>query len=608
MASFYNYLKTAVCGIFFLVALLACEEELITIGDTVIGGEPFTTDKAYFDVFVYNKDLKAVPTNKLPIYQLGVYNDPVFGNTEARITTQVTLPSGQGNPIFGIFSQATEDNADTDEQEATIDENETVQKVYLYIPYLQNPSDDRDQDGVIDSEDMDPEDPNSDTDNDGLSDNEERIRGTNPLVADTDGDGINDAEDPETALNIFPRKKDLDSIYGNREASFVLKVERSTFFLRDLDPNANFLAAQEYYSTQQFSPDFTEEVLFEGAVTISDDEILIPQEDDPETEEDESEQPAERLQPGIRVELDPLFFQQNILDNEGRSPLLSASNFVEFFRGIHLSASFPTDNLLFLLDLTNANITIEYEYDKIEEGETVKEARSYELSLITGGGNQGILGNAVNTLNNEALPMGIADELDTGENASRIYLKGGEGTYAQIVLFGEDGGESIIEAIKANNWIINEAKLTFYLDEEALIPAPALEQPVRLYVFNAENNQPLYDPLNENSVAESNFGLFLNYDGFLETDSNGDRKYEVRITDHINDILIRDAENDTLGLMVTSDIRIIGAQNTVLANGEERDLPISGTISPLSTVLIGSNVPVQNPKRLQLEISYTETN
>ncbi len=603
-----RFFKSALCAIFLVLALGACEEELVTIGDTVIGGEPFNTDKAVFDVFVYNRDIKAVPTNKLPLYQLGVYNDPIYGNTEARITTQVNLPGRQGNPIFGAFSQATEDMADTDDQDATIDENETVRKVYLYIPYFQNPIDDRDQDGVIDTEDLDPTDPNSDTDGDGLSDNDERLRGTNPLNADTDGDGINDAEDEETALNIFPQKKDLDSIYGNREASFILKVEESTYYLRDLDPNSNFLEAQEYYSSQQFSPDFTGAVLFEGEVSISDEEILIPVEDDPETELDESEQPPQRIQPGIRVELDTTFFQQKIMDNEGMAPLLSAANFNEFLRGLHISASFPSDNLLFLLDLTEANITIEYEYDRVEEGEIVKEESTYQLDLVTGGGNQPINGNAVNTLNNEALPMNIADELDTGQNASSIYLKGGEGIYAEIVLFDENDASDIISQIRANNWIINEAKLTFYVDEDQLIPAPGLEQPVRLYIFNTADNQPLYDAVNENSVAESNFGLFLNYDGFLQTDSNGDRKYEVRITDHLNDIILRDEPNDTLGLVITSDIRIIGAQNTVLANGVEKEVPISGTISPLSTILIGSNVDDLNPKKLKLEISYTETN
>ena len=71
---------------------------------------------------------------------------------------------------------------------------------------------------------------------------------------------------------------------GIRSMPFNLKVERSTFFLRDLDPDANFQEAQEYFSTQQFAPTFVSDVLFDGEVTIDDEQTLIPKEDDPDTE------------------------------------------------------------------------------------------------------------------------------------------------------------------------------------------------------------------------------------------------------------------------------------------------------------------------------------
>ena len=189
-----------------------------------------------------------------------------------------------------------------------------------------------------------------------------------------------------------------------------------------------------------------------------------------------------------------------------------------------------------------------------------------------------------------------------------MYLKGGSGSFAEIKLFDENNGEDILNQIKANNWIINEANLVFYVDRDALDAAGATYEPERLYLYNAETNRPLYNPETENSVAETAFGLFLNYDGFKEEEDDKGIKYTVRITDHINNMVIRDSTNATLGLTLTPNISIIGASNTMLSGNVEKEIPVSATISPLGTVLFGSNVPDNEERRLKLEIFYTETN
>ncbi|MCW5514945.1 DUF4270 domain-containing protein [Muriicola sp. Z0-33] len=604
---------SALAGILIVLAAVSCEEDLTTIGDGVIGGQPFTTDKAVYDVFAYNRKIEAVQTNKLPIYQLGVFNDPIYGKTEARITSQLSLQAAlgtsPGNPRFGNYSQAVEDDSENDDNESTIEENERVTEVTLYIPYLRNSNGDLDQDGLANEYDADPDDPNSDTDGDGLTDNQERLSGTDPLNVDTDGDGTNDGEDTETAGNRFPLKRDLDSIYGNRAQPFNLKVERSTFFLRDLDPDTNFEEAQEFYSSQQFSPTFVSEVLFDGEVTVSDEQILVFKEDDPDTEEeDESLESPDRFEPGIWVNLDPDFFQTNILDKEGESELLSTANFNAFLRGLHFSITPISDDLMMLLDLTEARITINYEFDEIQDEELTTDEQQYVLGLISGGGNLPVSGNAVNTYINDAFPPDISDKLDTGENASRLYLKGGSGSFAEVELFETNNGEDILNQIRANNWIINEANLVFYVDRDALDAAGTIYEPERLYLYNAESNQPIYNAATENSTADTPFGLFLNYDGFKEEVDDKGVKYTIRITDHINNLVLRDSTNVTLGLTTTPDIRISGVSNTMFAGNVEEEFPVSSSISPLSTVLFGSNVPENEENKLKLEIFYTETN
>ena len=618
MSFFKRFKFPVLTGFFLVVAFVSCEEDLTTIGIEVIGGEPFNTNKAEFDVFAYNSKIEAVRTNQLPIYQLGVYDDPIYGKTEASITSQLLMTPV--DPDFGVFSQEVEDNSDNDDSIFSIPEVETVDSVYLYIPFLKNPIGDKDGDGVADEYDIDPEDANSDTDGDGVADNDERISGTNPLVADS-------VEDENFVANNFSKKVDIDSIYvnsqvinNNIETSFHLKVERSTYFLRDLDPNTNFQEAQEYYSSQQFSPSFVSDVLFEGDYFVSDNQFLLDQSDNSSTTDiDESEQKV-ILDPGIRVALDNAFFQENLLDKEGTSELLSQANFNDFIRGIHLSTATISDDVMMLLDMKNASITVYYHYDKVDVNDTtddtsddeiITENDQFVLSSLSET-NGFVRGNAINTFNDEIYPANIGDALNTGGNASKLYLKGGAGTYTELKLFAENEteGQALIDQIKANNWIINEANLVFYVDRETLDVAGDVLEPLRLYLYNAEDNSPLFNTSTESSdeTSTSLLGAFLNYDGIINRSSDGKgEKYTIRITEHINNILIRDSNNSSLGLTLTPDIVLIGINEAMMTNGNEIDLPVSQTLSPLGTVLFGG-LPENGDKKLKLEIFYTETN
>src|SRR5690606_33901160 len=189
--------------------------------------------------------------------------------------------------------------------------------------YLLPPSGDTDGDGVDDEfeEGEAVTDPNSDWDGDGVTDNQERAIGSDPFDPNSDG-----TEDGFVANN-YPKRYDLDSIFGDRTKTFRLQDHRSNYYLRDLDPHTNFLEAQEYYSNHDFSG-FLGEQLADAEVTIDNEDILFYyKEDDPETEDvDETEQVETRLTPGIRIPLDNAFFQTNILDKEGQSELLTESN------------------------------------------------------------------------------------------------------------------------------------------------------------------------------------------------------------------------------------------------------------------------------------------
>lgn len=598
-------LYSVLAGVILVLAAESCEQDPLTIGEGVVSDEPFATGKAVYDVFAYNRAIEAIPTNRLPLYELGVLIDPVYGTTEARVTTQLQLSDGIGNPTFGIFSQSAEDSDPN-----AIPENETVTSVRLYLPYFLDTTADSDSDGVIDELDEEPENSTNDSDGDGLNNAQERSLGTNPLNVDTDGDGTPDGEDTSTPSNTYPVIRDLDSIYGDRTEPFTLKVERSTFFLEDLDPQSGFQDLPPNFSNQSLTPEFAGELLFEGQVTVSDEDIIYFKEDDPDTELDESLTVDERLSPGIVVELDSLFFQENFLDKEGSFELLSNSNFKDFLRGIHLTLT-PADQkeLMILFDLSDARLTVFYEYDRKDDTEgTIREKSRYDLRLLRGGGSQPIIGNAVNTITKADYPAEIQDALASPDNASHIFLKGGGGTYAELDLFDQLGGGDIINTLRQKNWIINAAYLVLHVDRERLDQAGGVPEPPRLYLYNAETNRPLYNPITETTNADSPFGVFLNYDGFLQKDGDSGIKYSVNITEHINNILVRDSANARLGLTITPDLRLSGTAEVLTPDGADarKRLPVSGNLSPIGTVLIGSEGAADDPRRLALEIFYTE--
>lgn len=617
---FLNRIKfPALAGILFVAVLVSCEQELTTIGAEVIGGEPFNSGKVEYDVFAFNKKIKAVRTNQLPVYQLGTFNDPIYGKTEASITAQFRLSST--NPIFGLRSQADENRGPDASNLTRIPENEVVDSVYLYIPFLINPLGDADGDGVPDEFDDEPLNPNNDDDEDGLTNNEERIRGTDPLNPDTDGDGVLDAVDTEFVANQFPKKVDLDSIYGPLNETFELKVEASSYFLRDLDPSTNFTEAQEYFSNQQFSPNFIEgSLLFENTssitVAIENSQIPLKRRDDTTTADVDESTQFNFVNPGIRVALDNDFFQLNLLDKEGSVELLSQANFTEFLRGLHLSLASSEHYLL--LDLRQANIVVSYTYDSVDtngtatdasDDEIVKRQSDFTLNFLSGNTNTGaISGNAVNTFNNADFPTDITEKLDTDENASKLYLKGGAGSYAELNLFDMVNGREIINEMRANNWIINEASLVFHVDTETVNGVGAILPP-RLYLYNAETNRPLIDTNVDVASQTNTFASYPLYGGLFDDSDPQDLKYVVRITNHINNMVIRDSTNATLGLTITPDIRSTGALNAMLANDIEKELPVTSNLTPLGTVIFGSNeIPGKEGMKLKLQISYTQAN
>ena len=587
--------------------MFSCTKEYNTIGTDILKSDTFKTNVELVPINVVQKAIPPFKSNTLPAYQLGSINDNLFGKSEASFITQVNL--SEISPNFGLWSQQRENDGD-DSNIAVIEENETVTNVYLDIPFFNNTFD-SDGDGVIDIYDVDNNDINSDSDGDGLTDIQERANRTDPLNPDTDGDGITDDKDTDTQNpNSGATIYDVDSLLGNRDASFKIKVQELDYYLRSYDPTDNFESFQKYYSDEIQLLNFSGFTIHDDEVSIDTNEIVIYKEDDPDTDDvDESEEVKERLTPRLRLPLDKDFFQRKIIDHEGSDDMTNADNFNIYFKGLVLQAYDFSEDLLMILDYSNAKINIEYEYDKYNKNDTDDNTSDDTIDKVKANYELNLSGNQLNVFNKSAYNQDVLNNLNSSENLSRVFLKGGEGLIAEIDLFTDNDGNNVLDEIRANGWLVNEANLTMYVDKDKINESGNLIEPFRVYLYDIDAKTPLPDYYIDNSTGPKKSNVKIVHSGILELDEDDKGlKYKIRISEHVKNIVRNDSISAKLGLAVSSSI-----SNSVNTDVKTTDvmkyIPLATAINPLGTVLIGPNPEPENfDKRMRLEIYYTEIN
>lgn len=552
--------KISLCAIatvaVLFLAVVSCKKDFSDMDLQGVNPD-FDTDVAYFKVFAQNQRTDAVQTNGLPLYKLGKYSSTIYGEEQSYVVSQLTLSTT--SPRFGLYSQATED-IDDDELVYTEDEEEEVTRVYLDIPFFSS------------------------------------------FV--TDEDGIVEYDDDEVPLY------KLDSIYGDSGASFDVHVQELTYYLGDFEA-PDFTQNSKYYSSDA-SLDFMNYVGQEITMTqdntnhfdgLDSSTIKIFDEDDPDTEDiNESENVSEVLTPRLRIDLDTQFFQEKIIDMEDAAVFKSNNNFKEYLRGIVISTENFSSDLLMLLDFANANVTIEYDYKTHTTGDngTVEvgtNSSSFELSLS---------GQLIQRTSTPDFP-----DFPATDDAELLYLKGGQGSYVALNLFEEDD----LQLMRDENWLINEANLTFYVDRDVLQGSGVIEAN-RIYLFNIdEESVPLLD-FSYDGTTNTALPYYSKYvhGGIVEVNDDGNAiQYKIRLTEHLNNIVRNDSTNVKLGLSVISNINSVvnsssgGVLNQYAKIGtEETMIPRQSVIDPSGTVLYGSAVSVPEDKRLRLEVFYTK--
>ncbi|REE17010.1 DUF4270 domain-containing protein [Winogradskyella pacifica] len=561
-----------------VLSFIACDNDYASLKSDVLNSDIATnfdilSEKGY-NVTTYTKALTPVQTNLLGLTTLGIYDD-AYGRTTSSFVTQLT-PSTY-SPTFG--------------DEARVD------SVVVTIPYFSTAT------------------------------------------------GID--EDGNTTYS-------LDSVIskGENYNNIKLRIFENNYFIRNFDPSGGFNEGQAYFSDKTSTTETISTTALEGSeftfvdydemgsnMFVVDNEIDINDKgyslkDVNNLDENGDKTLLSNESPGIRIMLEPSFWENKILAKEGDAVLSNLNNFTEYFRGLYFKAETVNDDGSFLVLNTtssnNANITIYY--SKLTESTTDDaELRDNSTYVLTFGSNK------INFFENDfTLPI---NDGDATNGDSRIYLKGGEGAIAGIKLFdGFDTDEGISNFDKFRNdfvnlennkfesskRLVNEANLVFYVDREQLdlLNEDPDNEPNRLYLYDAQNKTPLVDYYLD--AANTNLPSFsrIRHLGPLqrvedETDADYEKgiKYKLKITEHINNLLLRDSTNVELGLAVSLNVNIedpsISFSQSKVKTDDDLNLtvPIGSVLSPRGTILYGNNVTDQDEsKRVYLEIYYTEPN
>jgi hypothetical protein len=603
-----SFLKIS-SSIIFLLLFISCNKDYYSVGIELFDEQFMDIKSKTFPIFSYQESLDRVQTNNPSSLHLGNFTDDFFGTTNAGFISQLNIQSLSN---FGIYTQQQEIEGSTDI--SVINEDEQLTSVYLELPFFNN-TNDSDGDGVIDLYDADPSDPLSDSDNDSIDDITELRAGLNPLSNDSDNDGILDPNDSDNeTYNTSSQVYEIDSVFGNREATFNLKVSQLTYFLNGLDPENNFESTKEYFSNDDFyNSGFYGETLHDSNIVLNFEEIpVLFSEDDPTTDNDELIEINYFDTPRLRVPLDTKFFQRNFINLEGSDKLSDQSSFNNHFMGIIVKAENFSDDLYMSLDILNARIVLEYEYNAYNNNGTddvsddIIERKTKADAIPLGGV-------AYNLYDYQDYNETIINEYNSSKEkiaSQKIYLNGTK-FLSKLKLFTDDNSISKeLEDFKSKDVMINEANIVLYLDQN-LHRSNYEFLPKRLYLYSYKNGEPIEDHNKDFSInftsTANNSNKFL-FGGMLQYDSNNQpSSYKFNITNHISNIVRYDSLNIDLGLTLTSDVEDVSIRNGYSQTQSRLKLPSSSISLPFPVAIFGSN-PNQSDisKKLKLEVLYTE--
>lgn len=390
----------------------------------------------------------------------------------------------------------------------------------------------------------------------------------------------------QVTLNTEGTAYDLDSIIGNQNDSFNFNLYRSNTFINLYNPTdptkINSLFSNDVFDSVPFNK-LNDKYNFPFKPDATDTSLVITRRlsNDAVATKDTLKlfiSAASTIPiPFARVALNKDRFKELFLDKYESSEFASQDAFNDYFRGVILEATGTEGSLIsfnFNNNNTSLNPSIEVYYTN-----TVLKSGTTILDTISKNNSFPLSGFRVNTYKMEEKTYPVNDE---------IKIQGTAGSEADITLFDQNK----IDELRAKNWLINDASLTFYINKDV----DTNYVPNRLYLYKKNNFANTNFSQIKDATSEASFGGIA---GNLERSSDGKvEKYTFKITDYISDILSGETNySPTLKLKVfnPSDLPVT-TSDTIFRNYSWN----------AKAVTLFNNRAANTSEKAVLKISYSE--
>ncbi len=559
--------NNSIIKIFFLaitvVFFTSCDKDFNTIGGDLIGDEHFGLVHDSINVLSYNQNIGPVQSNNLPVNPLGIYEDDVFGTTEASFATQVVLASV--NPTIGnnveidsvtlsipYFSHIESTNATTgnstyvlDSIYGSADENKRAIKLSVYESgYFM-----RDLDPVTGFLESQKYYTNQGSDFDALKGG---IRLNDGVVAQNDAFFFDKSEIKNTTTTTTDGKEVKTTT--KTAPAMRLALNKTYFKTKIIDA-----AASGKLITNDVFKNY-----FRGLYFIV---------------EKSGASPGQLAMMNFKAGTVTINYKEDLVTTAN-----GQSTTTRVAKSIVLNMTGNTVSLV-----KNTKKTLYEDAITTNVNKTAGDSRLYvkggegAMSVLELFDNTDVLGyDASGNVSN--VPNNIPDELDELRR---------------------------IDPLTKRTKMINEASLVFHVDKAAM---GTTKLPNRIYLYDLSNSTVLLDYLYDSSTGTNAKNGQLIFGGQLQKSTDGEYYYKFRITEHIRNLVKNlSSKNVKLGVVVTEDIRnttmnALFSKFTLNDQNEIFKIPQASVLNPLGVVLYGGAASVPDAKRLKLKIYYTKPN
>ena len=393
----------------------------------------------------------------------------------------------------------------------------------------------------------------------------------------------------------------LDSIFGDLDEEYTIKVHRLATFLNTLDP-INPTLVKKYYSDEDYSSAY--ELYSDSFRPDENDTVLYVErkflDDDINTVDAIDTIKKDLVNPSIKFVLDKDEIENIFINNASASDFSSSENFNKYFRGLWIEPQGTNGSLMTLL-MSDALFSIYYTNDELTDENGVSD--------LNGDGDMDDVDVPVRTAQSLDLPLSgirasnynrtytgstIEDYLinpDMINGEDKLFIQGSAGSLAEIELFKGVDSDSLT-AIRNENWLINGAILDIYVDDISNNNIPN-----QLYLYNADENSIILDAITE--AVASGIAGFLQYN-----DDGTPLKYQFRITDYISEVL---RPNNPRKLAKKFALRTYHSTDAIIAFNDTIVRDFSWRSN--GVVLKGNNLTDKTDEtRFKLKIYYTVDN